>query len=323
VTGAEPAAREASDPGQVTGEGGTTAGVLARIWSIVGNVIAPATLIGAVLFYFGYVSSRAQFRYFGVDVDVLGFSTQEFIMRSPQPLLVPMLALLLLSALLAAVHVLLRRRFAGRDDPRLRTAIRSLRIVGIALLVAAVLLLAAYPLIGGWPYYPLVTPLVLGVGAGLTGYAVAWDQRHPLGSPTAPTDAPEAAPSAPRPRGRAVVVLLGAVVVVTVFWATATLAEWSGRGQAKALARDLGSLPAIVLDLGEPLAPGDPVVREEALPAGEGDAYRYRYRGLRLLVVGEDRLFLVPAEWTPSGSTYVVPFDDSARVRFRFVNDPP
>ncbi|WP_353808086.1 hypothetical protein [Agromyces sp. SYSU T00194] len=299
---------------------------LQRIWSVVGNVIAPATLIGAVLFYFGYVSSRAQFRYFGVDVDVLGFSTQEFIMRSPQPLLVPMLALLLLSALLAAVHVLLRRRFGGRDDPRVRAGIRALRITGIAFLVAAVLLLAAFPLIGAWPYYPLATPIVLGVGAGLLAYAVAWGSRHPTTAPpthASATDAPGPAPTAPRPRGRAVVVLLGAVVVVTVFWATATLAEWSGRGQAKALARDLGGLPAIVLDLGEPLVPGDPVVREEALPAGDGDAFRFRYRGLRLLVVGEDRLFLVPAEWTPSGSTYVVPFDDSARVRFRFVNDPP
>ena len=29
------------------------------------NIVAPTTLLGALLFYFGYVSSRAQYAYFG------------------------------------------------------------------------------------------------------------------------------------------------------------------------------------------------------------------------------------------------------------------
>jgi hypothetical protein len=116
--------------------------------------------------------------------------------------------------------------------------------------------------------------------------------------------------------------LLVLVVVATVFWATATLAQWSGTGRAKALARDLTSLPAVVVDLPERLVAGDDTVSETALPTEEGQAYRYRYRGLRLLAEGDGRLFLVPERWSPSGSTFVVDVGE-ARVRFRFVDDPP
>jgi hypothetical protein len=45
--------------------------------------------VKALPFYFGYVSARAQYAYFGVDVDVLGLGTRDYVMRSPQGLLVP------------------------------------------------------------------------------------------------------------------------------------------------------------------------------------------------------------------------------------------
>lgn len=67
----------------------------------------------------------------------------------------------------------------------------------------------------------------------------------------------------------------------------------------------------------------DGVTAESVLPTLEGEPFRYRYRGLRLLVQGDDQMFLVPERWTPSNSTVVVPVDGSARLQFRFVNDPP
>jgi hypothetical protein len=48
------------------------------------TIVAPVTVIGALLFYFGYVSSRSDYAYFGVDVDTIGLDTQGYIMRSPQ-----------------------------------------------------------------------------------------------------------------------------------------------------------------------------------------------------------------------------------------------
>jgi hypothetical protein len=61
--------------------------------SLAAGIVAPVTLSTALLFYFGYVSARSQYEYFGIDVDTIGLSTQDYVMRSPQPLLVPLLVL--------------------------------------------------------------------------------------------------------------------------------------------------------------------------------------------------------------------------------------
>ncbi|MCC2334613.1 hypothetical protein [Cellulomonas wangsupingiae] len=279
--------------------------VLAQVGQVLGTVVAPATLVSALLFYFGYVSARAQLAYFGVDVDTLGYSTQDFVMRSPQPLLVPTLVLLLATAGLVAADTRARRWAAAAGDARVRPWVRALTVLGAVLLATALALLVAYPSLREWAPYALVTPALLGTGALLLARAAVW-------SPTSPTP-------------RATVVLLALVVVASVFWATATLAQWSGTGQGKALARDLTALPAVVVDTRESLLPGDPTVEESVLPVADPTApveYRFRYRGLRLLAENDGRLFLVPERWSPAGSTYVLGPDD-VRVRFRFVDDPP
>jgi hypothetical protein len=121
-------------------------------------------------------------------------------------------------------------------------------------------------------------------------------------------------------------VLLVVVMVAATFWTTATVAEWVGRGEARAIAADLSELPAVVMDTSERLFPGDDVIRFQQLePQEEGQVFRFRYFGLRLLVRGGDRLFLVPDRWSANASTLVVPYDDSVRLRFRFFPDanPP
>jgi hypothetical protein len=76
----------------------------------------------------------------------------------------------------------------------------------------------------------------------------------------------------------------------------------------------------VILDTREELWLHDPFVEETALAASPGQTYRFRYRELRLLIEGHDRLFLVPDRWSPSDSTLVVPFDSSMRVQFQFEN---
>ena len=88
-------------------------------------------------------------------------------------------------------------------------------------------------------------------------------------------------------------------------------------------ARHLDRLAPVILDTRERLFLADGTVEETALPVEEGDRFRYRYRGLRLLILGSDRLFLVPDAWSASDSTLVVPLDDSVRVQFRFMNRAP
>lgn len=286
------------------------------------SIIGPITVLSALLFYFGYVSARAQYEYFGIDVDTVGLGTQDYIMRSPQPLLTPLLTIVLLGAGTVTAHLAIRRRITAartaalpRPLARIDSLVRLSRIIGLILLGAGIVLLFAYPLLGRSAGYAMATPLLLATGAGLIAYL---RRLHGL------------LPATPQqPIGDTVVlhrmatVLLYALVVVSVFWATATVAQWSGRGQAYSQARDLETLPRVILDTKERLYLRSPGIEETSLPTAKDQTFRYRYRRLRLLIIGRERMFLVPDKWSASDSTLVVPLNDSIRVQFQFQNSPP
>lgn len=270
-----------------------------RWYAVATNFVAPATFLTAVLFYYGYVSSRAQYRYFGLDVDTIGLSTRDYVMRSPQPLLVPLLLVPAIGAGLLIVARVLQRRVP-------LTMLRSATWVATIVLGVGLLMLFGYAWFGEWPYYPMVTPLVLAAGL----LALVWCWRRAGGRPNA-------------------VVLALVAVAVCVFWATATLAQWTGLGAAQRTARNLDQLPAVVMDTKERLYLGttsDSGVTETDVgglaAADEDQTFKFRYRGLRLLIQSGDRMFLVPEHWTPSNSTLLVQ-TGSVRLRFRFVNDAP
>jgi hypothetical protein len=277
------------------------------------TVLAPVTVLGGLLFYFGYVSARSQYEYFGVDVDTIGLGTQDYVMRSPQPLLVPLLVLALLGVGSLALHSVIREHLATADARRAslyQLPARILSIIGLVVLGAGVILLFAYTALRGWSLYPLVTPLVIAFGAATAGYA-----SHVL--------------RLLGPFSRSGVLrrlsggFLAAVIAVSVFWATATLAQWSGRGLAQDSARKLDLLPIVILDTKERLFLGGLGIAESTLPASEGQTFHYRYRNLRLLIHGRDRMFLVPDNWSAGNTTLVVPLNDSVRVQFQFQNQPP
>jgi hypothetical protein len=265
--------------------------------SFAAGIVAPVTLISGLLFYFGYVSARSQYEYFGIDVDTIGLSTQDYVMRSPQPLLVPLLGITLLAVAGLLLHNAIQPTATG---------IRRAKIIAIAVLLLGVLGLLGYPFLGRLPYYALIVPVVIGLAAATLGY-LSYVDRQLAGL---------------KPQ----YVLLGLLAVVTItcaFWATATTAQYSGRGLAKSDAENLKQFPVVILDTKERLQLRSPGIEETALRTGTGQTFNYRYRGLRLLVVGQNRLFLVPQQWNASNTTLVVPLDGSIRVQFQFQNDPP
>jgi hypothetical protein len=145
----------------VGGTYGVTVGVSGRVavrwltkerWvSFVTGIVTPLTLITALLFYSGYVSARSQYEYFGIDVDTIGLSTQDFVMRHPQPLLVPLLVL----SLLAVAGLLLHNAIQPRAG---LVGVRRARLAVIVVLALGVLGLFLYPVLGGLAYYAVVVP---------------------------------------------------------------------------------------------------------------------------------------------------------------------
>ena len=170
-----------------------------------------------------------------------------------------------------------------------------------------VALLFLYPWLGDFVLYPLLTPLVLVAGGSVVGWGLLQLRR---------LDA-EADPEEGRPR-RGVdardlaAVLVWVAVAAALFWATATIAGWSGRGLAKEQARELGTLPSVIVDTKEPLflLPGTDVTQKRLEPVADGQQFRYRYWHLRLLVEGKDVMFLVPNTWRAGNTTLLVPVDD-------------
>ncbi|WP_284741453.1 hypothetical protein [Amycolatopsis sp. RTGN1] len=271
------------------------------------SVIPPLTLLSTLLFYFGYVSARSQYEYFGVDVDTVGLGTQDYIMRSPQPLLTPLLVFAAAGAGAVVVHAAVRRR--TRAATRLG---RAGQVTGLAALSAGLLLLAGYPFLRDWRLYGLVTPLLIAAGSTLFRYGSF--VRRLTREPPDPD---------PTPLRRVSTALGYVVIAVSAFWLTATVAQWSGRGLAMYEASRLDKLPSVILDTKESLFLRSPGVQETKLPVSDGQTFHYRYRNLRLLIHGKDRMFLVADRWSAGSATVVVPLDGSVRVQFQFQNQRP
>ena len=288
--------------------------------SFAAGIVTPMTVIGALLFYFGYVSARSQYEYFGIDVDTIGLSTQDYVMRSPQPLLVPLLVL----TLLAVAGVVLHAYFL-RTQRITETTVRRARYTALAFLLVGVVALFAYPLLGDLPYYALGDPVVIGLAAAALAYLSY------LASKLAETGCSAGRPRTPRLRPRSKPLPAAGDRHRDArhrHHHLCVLGHGHHRAVLRARAGQVGRDAPGPVPRGYPGhegAPPAPLARRggDHAPAGCGTDVQLPVPGLRLLVVGQNRSFLVPQKWSASNTTLVVPLDSSIRVRFQFQNDPP
>ncbi|GAA1850227.1 hypothetical protein GCM10009836_32530 [Pseudonocardia ailaonensis] len=257
--------------------------------------------MAALLYYFGYVTTLARYSYFGLDLAQLRFTTQELALQSVAAVYVPV-AILLGAGLLAY----LARRWVkamtlGR--PRRSVVLGAVGLVLGTLLVARAITGILVPAIAETE--PIATtPACLGAGAVLAAFgADLVVERRPTGSEDAR-------------RRRVVWTFVAGAVVLSLFWAANSFAAAYGAGQAEIVAERMGTRPRLVLDTKERLYLDYGGIEETSLPAGADQTFRYRYRGLRLLVESGERMFLVPAVWVPGTSrVLVLPDDGSVRVQ--------
>jgi len=192
-------------------------------------------------------------------------------------------------------------------------------------------MLFAYPYMRDWPLYGLATPLLIGIGGAIIAYTshiltfllrLQGQQKWGTAKGNWSEHGPDGGSLLAR---RTAGVFVYVMIAASIFWATATVAQWSGRALAEYAAVHFDALPSVILDTKEQLWLHDPpsIVTVTQLQPSEGQTFHYRYRGLRLLIVGQDRMFLVPAQWSPSDSTLIVPLDGSVRVQFQFENQAP
>jgi uncharacterized membrane protein YidH (DUF202 family) len=273
----------------------------------IGSVVAPTTLIGALLYYFGWARTNALYASFGVDASALGFSIQDYVLRSTDATYVPLGALGILILLALWAHVTIRSWTMGR---RRRWGGEVIAPAAIAIGLVAFLrgiLGVVHPL---WDDF-LVTPLCLAAGVALLGYGAHLRRRlrTPKAGEYRPTD-----PSWFAPAHITLVVLL---VVLSLFWATEVYAQAFGRGRAQQIAAAVTSRPAVTVYSSSRLHIDSPVVEEHDLGRSYAP-HRFRYTGLRLLIRSGGKYFLLPSDWSPPNSvTVVLPDTDAVRLEFR------
>jgi len=269
-----------------------------RLAGLIGSVVAPATLVSAIAYYFGWRREQAFAGYFGIDTSLLDFSSRDYVLRSVDALFVPMLALLLVALGALCVHVLLARfRLSRSTAPALVAAGLGAVFVGVMLARGD----------GLWSEYIYLQ--ALGPGAGALLLAYAFTQLRPRGASLT-----------------ALRIVAGAVVLVSLFWATSEYADARGRELAAKLAADLKISPSVTIFSKENLGIaasdfGDPACPLVVMTQSRKASYRYRYDGLTLLVRSGGKYFVTATPpdkeqaWESWWPVLVVPEDAGVRVQ--------
>jgi hypothetical protein len=263
------------------------------------TVLGPLTIVTALLYYYGYVTTYAQYAYFGVNVDLLGYSSADFVLRSGASLFAPLLGLLALAGLGYWAHVSLAGWDLQATHPRRARVVFWVAIAtGAALLFRAALgivdgNISARELIG-------TTPAALGLGTLLALYSFRFrPARQPAPGP-APTSVAFST----------VAWVIGwCFVIASLFWLVNSFASAYGRGVGQDIQKRLTDQPEVILHThsrliveAEGLAPPG-VLCESSIDSRD---YPYRYINLRLLATSADYYFLVPVTWTENRGIVII-----------------
>jgi len=261
----------------------------------VAGILTQVAVITALMCYFGWARTQAMFGYFGIDVGWLGYSTFDFVMRSIDSTFAPLLIACMAIIVLTYAHAGLLRLGAGRNQERIRWAAVVLRGAAAAccLTLAAGLMFTPFADVAT-DWLPLTVPVAAAalVYADYLMTAIAGRGR---GS---------------RSRSAALI----AIFLVGAFWTIASYATTVGTNLAERFVHDLPTKPDIVLYSTQRLTLSGPGVAVVELPQ-EGNRYKFRYDGLRILAHTKDRYVLLPADWQQGRDhAFFLPDDDKIRI---------
>lgn len=298
------------------------------LWQLLrflGTIVAPTTLLTALLFYFGWSHAYWFFDYFGVNSTLLGLTTRDYMQRSVDGLFVPMTVAACAGLLLLWGHTVIRSHLAGSRSRLVRVLIAATAMVGLVLAAGGLASVFAQTVLDE---YLAAAPLCLAVGVVLVAYAVhLWRFPAARGGerPSAAQDgkrSPAArekkADSAAAPDWGGVAGWAGVFVLVglSLFWAANDYSAAVGRSRASQFVAELPSYPSAVLYSTRSLSLDAPGVRE--VHCEDPDAfYRFRYEGLKLMLQSGDQYVFLPEAWSRTdGAAIVIPRNDSLRLEF-------
>ena len=302
------------DPdGKASEELGAT-DALPRLFKVFGGIVAPTSLLTALLFYFGRSRAAGYYRFFHVNSTVLDLTTNDYLFSGVDGLFVP----IAVTCLLALVLMWANRLLLTRVPPGARR--RTLRVlVPVAGLLGVVLVGLAFADLltdgGVFGANSATGGVLLAIGVILLVYAVRLVRLSP--------------PRTPEPVGRRATTGLAEwaaaflLVSIGLFWAAQAYAFGVGTGGAITLYKALPAVPEAILYSEHSLSLAVPGVTEVRC-ADPDAAYRFRYDGLRLVREAGDQYLLLPVTWDrTTGTAVLIPRSGSIRLEFRAPSAPP
>lgn len=282
-----------------------TAAPTGSVWSHVLGYVSvigpPATVVTALVFYFGWARAKAQAEWMGLHVNLFGYTTRDFALLSISALYLPLLLLVALAMLWVWLDRLLRRRIDRGAAGRWATALPRAALLGAGALIGLMVVL----LFAERVYSPLYAPYLVTAGVLVAAWAVRIRRCA----------AAVEGPRRPAEQQAVEATLLLVLVALLLFWGTSNFAEARGRGLAEDLEVNLPWLPRAQVYSQEPLGLDVPGVSTHEL--GTAEAPLYRYDGLRLLTVSGERYFFLHEGWSvEEGTVVVLPDDASLRVQY-------
>jgi hypothetical protein len=275
-----------------------------RLARILGQFVAPTTLLTALLFYFGWAHVYWFFDYFGVDSSVLGPSTQDYVMRSVDALFIPLIAVATVGLALMWGYVALPER--ARLGPTNRWQLIALTAVAIALLLNGLsALIVKTPLNGGL----CVAPICVIVGVVSLWYLVLLRRNRIRQSHR--SDAAILSEWA----------VLFVLVAMSLFWIATDYSVAVGQTRAHQAAAQIPYRPQVILFSEKDLHFDGADVRKTicATAPGSDSAYHFRYDGLVLLIEMGGQYVLIPANWQRGqGTAVVLPKTGVGAIRLEF-----
>jgi hypothetical protein len=292
----------------------TDAAPLAQVLKIAGAVVAPSTLLTGLLLYFGRIYATQTFLYFGVNYTVLDLTNADYLMRSVDGLVFPLVVVAGATLLVLWVH----RRFGTLPATARRIVPRVLLPAAVTVGVVLVSLAMIDVIDGGalFPYHPEDRGINFSIGVLLLTYAARLFRLLAAERRSEPV---------PRRPASVVVAQWGALFVLVsigLFWAAGGYAGTLARERAQQIKILLPSSPTVLLYSEKNLGLQGAGVHEVA--CGPSVTYRFHYDGLYLLLRSGDQYLFLPVGWTyEHGTAILISRGDTLRLEFSPAGQAP
>jgi hypothetical protein len=272
----------------------------AKALRIFGSILAPTTVLTALLFYFGNQHANWFCKWFGVEYTTLGLTASDYLIRASDGMFVPLVAV----AATGLAALWCTRLLKATLQPRTWRSLQN-RLVPVAAIGGA--LLVATGLVG------LARPDLMHNAAGLPGMCIAVgfllfplaDRLHQLRTGRA----------APRLTAIAQWTFTFVLVTIGLFWAVTDYSAAVGENRGYQAEIELEDQPQAVVFAAKDLNLQSRGVT--TTPCQETAAYRFRYDGLVLVLQSGGSYFLLPREWNRAdGVAVLLPKSNDVRVEF-------